>query len=58
MKLLGQLEPNIARMIFTPVSPTYKTDCHNITEILLKVALNTIFKFEMMTLYRLYFLLI
>ena len=26
----------------TPVSSTNKTDCHNITEILLKVALNTI----------------
>ena len=26
----------------TPVSATNKTDCHNITEILLKVALNTI----------------
>jgi hypothetical protein len=26
----------------TPVSFTNKTDCHNITEILLKVALNTI----------------
>jgi hypothetical protein len=26
----------------TPVSSTYKTDSHNITEILLKVALNTI----------------
>jgi hypothetical protein len=26
----------------TPVSPTNKTDCHDITEILLKVALNTI----------------
>jgi hypothetical protein len=25
----------------TPVSSTNKTDCHNITEILLKVALNT-----------------
>jgi hypothetical protein len=25
-----------------PVSSTNKTDCHNITEILLKVALNTI----------------
>ena len=25
-----------------PVSPTSKTDCHDITEILLKVALNTI----------------
>jgi hypothetical protein len=25
-----------------PVSCTYKTDCHDITEILLKVALNTI----------------
>ena len=28
--------------IGTPVSSTYKTDCHDITEILLKVALNTI----------------
>jgi len=27
----------------TPVSPTNKTDRHDITEILLKVALNTIF---------------
>jgi hypothetical protein len=27
---------------FTPVSSTNKTDCHDITEILLKVALNTI----------------
>jgi len=26
----------------TPVSSTNKTDCHNITEILLKVGLNTI----------------
>ena len=26
----------------TPVSSTYKTDCHDINEILLKVALNTI----------------
>jgi hypothetical protein len=26
----------------TPVSPTNKTDCHDIAEILLKVALNTI----------------
>jgi hypothetical protein len=26
----------------TPVSSTNETDCHNITEILLKVALNTI----------------
>jgi hypothetical protein len=26
----------------TPVSSTNKTDCYNITEILLKVALNTI----------------
>ena len=26
----------------TPVSSTNKTDCHEITEILLKVALNTI----------------
>jgi spore coat protein CotF len=26
----------------TPVSPTNKTDCHNIIEILLKVVLNTI----------------
>jgi hypothetical protein len=26
----------------TPVSTTNKTDCHNITEVLLKVALNTI----------------
>jgi hypothetical protein len=26
----------------TPVSSTNKTDCHNITEILLKVPLNTI----------------
>jgi hypothetical protein len=26
----------------TPVSSTHKTDCHDITEILLKVALNTI----------------
>jgi hypothetical protein len=26
----------------TPVSSTNKTDCHDITEILLKVALNTI----------------
>jgi hypothetical protein len=26
----------------TPVSATNKTDCHDITEILLKVALNTI----------------
>jgi len=26
----------------TLVSSTYKTDCHNIAEILLKVALNTI----------------
>ena len=26
----------------TPVSSTYKTDCHDITEILLKVAFNTI----------------
>jgi hypothetical protein len=28
----------------SPVSSTNKTDCHNITEILLKVALNTINK--------------
>jgi hypothetical protein len=27
--------------LVTPVSSTNKTDCHNITEILLKVALNT-----------------
>jgi hypothetical protein len=27
---------------FSPVSSTHKTDCHDITEILLKVALNTI----------------
>jgi hypothetical protein len=27
---------------FSPVSSTNKTDCHDITEILLKVALNTI----------------
>ena len=27
---------------FTPISSTNKTDCHDITEILLKVALNTI----------------
>jgi len=27
--------------LFMPVSPINKTDCHNITEILLKVALNT-----------------
>jgi hypothetical protein len=26
----------------TPVSSTNKTDCHDITEVLLKVALNTI----------------
>jgi hypothetical protein len=26
----------------TPVSPTNKTECHDITEILLKMALNTI----------------
>ena len=26
----------------TPISSTNKTDCHNIAEILLKVALNTI----------------
>jgi hypothetical protein len=26
----------------TPVSSTNKTDCHDITEILLKIALNTI----------------
>ena len=26
----------------TPVSPTNKTDCHNIAEMLLKVAFNTI----------------
>jgi hypothetical protein len=26
----------------TPVSSTYKTDCHDITEILLKVALNNL----------------
>ena len=26
----------------TPISPTTKTDCHDITEKLLKVALNTI----------------
>jgi hypothetical protein len=26
----------------TPVSSTHKTDCHDITEILLKVAFNTI----------------
>ena len=34
-----------AGWLFSPgtlVSSTYKTDCHNITEILLKVALNTI----------------
>jgi hypothetical protein len=28
--------------LYIPVSSTNKTDCHNITEILLKVALNTI----------------
>jgi len=28
----------------TPISSTNKTDCHDITEILLKVALNTITK--------------
>jgi hypothetical protein len=27
---------------FSPLSSTNKTDCHDITEILLKVALNTI----------------
>jgi hypothetical protein len=27
---------------FSPISSNNKTDCHNITEILLKVALNTI----------------
>jgi len=30
------------RSVVSPVSSTNKTDCHNITEILLKVALNTI----------------
>jgi hypothetical protein len=29
----------------TPVSSTNKTDCHDVTEILLKVALNTINSF-------------
>jgi hypothetical protein len=28
----------------TPVTSTNKTDCHNITELLLKVALNTLAK--------------
>jgi hypothetical protein len=30
------------RLAVTPVSSTNKTDCHDITEILLKMALNTI----------------
>ena len=33
---------NPAQARCTPVSYTNKTDCHDITEILLKVALNTI----------------
>ena len=33
---------SVVSFIGTPVYSTYKTDCHDITEILLKVALNTI----------------
>jgi hypothetical protein len=33
----------------TPVSSTNKTDCHNVTEILLKVALNTLTQLEFQT---------
>ena len=36
MQQIGGFSPG------TPVSSTNKTDCHDITEILLKVALNTI----------------
>ena len=32
----------VMEYMYTLVYSTYKTDCHNITEILLKVALNTI----------------
>jgi hypothetical protein len=32
----------VAGWWFSPVSSTNKTDCHDITEILLKVALNTL----------------
>jgi hypothetical protein len=32
----------VSGFLCTPVSSTNKTDCHNITDILLKVALNTI----------------
>jgi hypothetical protein len=31
-----------AGLWFSPVPSTYKTDCHDVTEILLKVVLNTI----------------
>ena len=32
----------VAGQLFSPVSSTNKTNCHDITEMLLKVALNTI----------------
>ena len=38
----------------TPVSSTNKTDCHNITEILLKVVLNTINLTKGETIHRMY----
>ena len=38
--LHGRQSVNLS--LFTPVSSTNKSDCHDITEILLKVALNTI----------------
>jgi hypothetical protein len=31
-------------VVFSPVSSTNKTDCHNMTELLMKVALSTITK--------------
>jgi hypothetical protein len=39
----------------TPVSSTNKTDCHDITELLLKMALNTIFLTLYLNLLILYF---
>ena len=41
------IQPYVIKLLatgqwFSPVSSTNKTDCHDITEILLKVALNTI----------------
>jgi hypothetical protein len=41
-KVCQWLAPSLWFYQGTPVSSTNKTDCHNITEILLKVALNTI----------------